>query len=342
MPNSRLMTLPSRFGTSLHLTAALSDYDHVRDLASGLVQPNGITLTTLTLPVEETFFRFLKDREWDVSELSMGKYAAMRAMGDHSVIAIPVFPSRMFRHSSFYVRADSDLRSAADLRGRRVGIPEWGQSASVYSRGFLVHQYGIGLREIQWVQAGVNMKGRGEKLEFTLPAGVAVERRPDTTLDDLLLAGGIDAMASAHPPRSFERGDPRVRRLFEDYRAVEEQSFRDTGVFPIMHTVAIRAEVLEQAPWAAMELFKAFEEAKRRSVARMRDFTAARVPFAWGAHAAQQAEALFGADPWPYGIEPNRVTLDAFLGFAHEQGLCPVRLKPEDLFPPQFRHSFII
>ena len=158
----------------------------------------------------------------------------------------------------------------------------------------------------------------------------------------MLLTGGIDAMASAHPPESFEHGDPRVRRLFEDYRTVEEQSFRDTGIFPIMHTVAIRAEVLDQAPWVAMELFKSFDVAKRRSTARMRDFTAARVPFAWGAHAAAQAEALFGADPWPYGIEPNRITLDAFLGFAHEQGLCPVRLQPEDLFPPQFRHSFKI
>src|SRR5215469_16502957 len=286
----------------LALTIAVSDYDHVRDFASGLVRARGIEANFLTLPVEEIFFRFTKFREWDVSEMSLAKYAALRAQGDTSLSAIPVFPSRLFRHSSIYVRADGPVRAPADLKGRKVGLPEWAQTAAVWSRGALMHQYGLALQDIDWVQAGVNEPGRAEKVALALPAGVRLTPAPDKSLDGMLLAGELDAVLTAHPPASFERGDPRVRRLFDDYRAVEEGYFRDTGIFPIMHVVAIKSDLLAQHPWVAMNLFQAFEEAKRRSVARALEVTATRFPVPWIYDTAAKAEAQFG-ELFPYGIE---------------------------------------
>jgi 4,5-dihydroxyphthalate decarboxylase len=316
----------------LALTIAISDYDHVRDFASGLVRATGIEANFLTLPVEEIFFRFTKFREWDVSEMSMAKYAALRAQDDISLSAIPVFPSRLFRHSSIYVRRDGPVRKAADLRGRKVGLPEWAQTAAVWSRGALMHQYGIALPDIDWYQAGVNEPGRAEKVALTLQAGLRLTPVPEKSLDAMLLAGELDAVLSAHPPQSFERGDPRVARLFADYRSVEEAYFRDTGIFPIMHVVAIKSELLAQHPWVAMNLFQAFEEAKRRSVARALEVTATRFPVPWIYDVAAKAETQFG-ELFPYGIEANRKTLEAFLQYAFEQGVCRRRLATEELFP---------
>src|SRR5271163_139329 len=231
---------PARSAGRLLLTIAISDYDHVRDFASGAVRAEGIETTFLTLTIEEIFFRFTKFREWDVSEMSMGKYVALLSQGDRSVAAIPVFPSRVFRHSSIYVRRDGGVRAPADLRGKRVGLPEWAQTAAVYSRGMLVHEYGIGLDEIEWIQAGVDEPGRQEKVELKLPRGVRLTPRPDSSLDRMLVAGEIDAVMSAHALRSFEAGNPDIVRLFPDYRPVEEAYFRKTGIYPIMHVIALR------------------------------------------------------------------------------------------------------
>src|SRR5258708_6743255 len=184
----------------LMLTIAISDYDHVRDFATGVVRADGIDARFLTLTIEEIFFRFTKFREWDVSEMSMGKYVALRSQDDASLTAIPVFPSRVFRHSSIYVRRDGAVRVPADLKGRRVGLPEWAQTAAVYSRGALMHQYGLTLQDIDWYQAGVNQPGRAEKVKLNLPAGTRLTARPDTTLDAMLLAGELDAVLTAHPP----------------------------------------------------------------------------------------------------------------------------------------------
>jgi 4,5-dihydroxyphthalate decarboxylase len=323
----------------LALTIAISDYDHVRDFASGLVRARGIEANFLTLPVEEIFFRFTKFREWDVSEMSLAKYAALHAQDDTSLSAIPVFPSRLFRHSSIYVRKDGPVRAPADLRGRKVGLPEWAQTAAVWSRGALMHQYGIALQDIDWYQAGVNEPGRVEKVALALPEGVRLTPVPEKSLDAMLLAGELDAVLSAHPPLSFERGDTRVARLFEDYRAVEEAYFRDTGIFPIMHVVAIKSEFLVRYPWVAMNLFQAFEEAKRRSVARALEVTATRFPVPWIYDVAAKAEAQFG-ELFPYGIEANRKTLEAFLDYAAEQGVCRRRLAVDELFPASVSERF--
>ncbi len=323
----------------LQLTVAISDYDHVRDFATGAVRAEGIDARFLTLTIEEIFFRFTKFREWDVSEMSMGKYVALRSQDDASLTAIPVFPSRVFRHSSIYVRREGPVRVPADLKGRRIGLPEWAQTAAVYSRGALIHQFGIKLQDVEWIQAGVNEPGRAEKVTLKLPAGTRLTARPDASLNAMLLAGEIDAMLTAHPPDSFERGDPRIGRLFEDYRTVEEAYWRATGVFPIMHVVALKSDVVARHPWIAMNLFKAFEEAKRRSVARALEVTATRFPVPWIYDIATKAQAEFG-ELFPYGVEPNRKTLETFLDYAAEQGVCHRRLQVDELFPASLASRF--
>jgi len=326
----------------LPLTLATSEYDHVRDLVSGRVKPEGIQLTALVLPIEEIFYRFTLYREWDISEMAMGKYVSLRSQGDTSLTALPVFPSRVFRQSSIFVRADSALRAPADLAGRRVGVPEWAQTAAIYTRGFLQHQFGLKLADIRWVQAGVNETGRVEKVALKLPPGVEIERAPAKTLNDMLIAGEVDAVMSAHPPKAFEAGDGRIRRLIEDFLPVEEAYWRATGIFPIMHCIAVKTSVLEAHPWVAMNLFTAFEQAKARSVERAFEATASRFPIPWTFEHARRVEGLFGGDYWPYGIAANRATLDAFLRYAHEQGVCHRLLAPEEIFPKEVASTFKI
>jgi len=326
----------------LSLTLAISEYDHVTDLVMGRIVPEGIRLTCLSLPVEEIFFRFLINREWDVSETSMAKYASLISQGDTSLIAIPVFPSRVFRHSSIYVRRDGPVMAPSDLAGRRVGLPEWAQTAAVYSRGLLMHQFGVDLASIDWVQAGVNEPGRVEKVDLRLPAGLRLTPVADKTLSDMLVSGDVDAVLSAAPPACFEQGHVNIRRLFENYREIETAYYRETSIFPIMHVVTIRRELVDSHPWIAVSLLKAFEEAKRRSVARALDIKAPRFPIPWCYDDARQAQATFGADYWPYGIEANRATLEAFLRYAHEQGVCHRVVAVEELFPKSVRSSFKI
>jgi 4,5-dihydroxyphthalate decarboxylase len=322
------------------LTLAINDYDHVRDLVTGRVRAEGIDLTCLTLSVEEIFYRFTAFREWDVSELSLAKYTSLVGSGDRSLQAIPVFPSRVFRHAAFYVRDDGSVRRPADLAGRRVGVPEWIQTAGVYARGVLVHQYGVALSDVGWVQGGVNQPGREELVAPTLPPGVSIEAVTDRTLQDMLVEGDLDAIISARPPQRFLDCDRQIRRLFDDPRAVEEAHYRETGIFPIMHTVAIRSEVLDADPWVAGNLLTAFTAAKDRSLERLRDVNASRFPVPWSHELGGRASALLGADSWPYGIEANRPTLEAFLRWAHEQGVSARALTPEDLFGESVRRSF--
>lgn len=319
------------------LTLAIGDYEHTRDLATGQVPIQGACLNVLNLPPEEAFFRFTLYREWEVSEMSMGKYVSLRSQEDKGITAIPVFPSRVFRQSMIYVAEDSKLTKAEQLKGRRIGVPEWAQTAVIYSRGYLVRDAGVPLDSVDWFQAGVNEAGRVEKVELKLPAGVRLRPVPARSLNDMLLEGDIDAALSARPPRGFRNG---IRRLFPDYEAVEEAYFKKTGIFPIMHVIVIKTDVLERHPWLAMNLYKAFEEAKRRSLARLSDITASHAPFAWLAPYAERMKRLFGEDFWPYGLEKNRTTLQAFLDFAYEQGVCHRRLELEELFPEQVLTSF--
>ena len=324
----------------LKLTFATSDYDHVRDLTLGPVEPEGIDLIAMTLQIEEMFHRFINFEEYDISEISSGKYTSMISQGDDRFVGLPIFPSRVHRQSSLYISADSVVKKAEDLAGKRIGIPEWGQSASVYSRGWLQHDIGIPLNEIEWHQAGVNQAGRKEKVALKLPDGVKLIPCPDKSLTELLLAGDIDAILTAQPPDLVEQGEPRIVRLYIDYQRVEKEYYEKTGIWPIMHLYAIRREVFEADPWVAQNMVKALTEAKNRSLERMLDITACRAPIAWVYNAASEARDLFGNDFYPYGIEPNRKTLEAFLLYGYEQGLFHRHLTPEEMFPKEVQSEF--
>ena len=323
----------------LHLTLAATDYDHVRDLINGVVRAEGIVLTAFVLPVEEIFFRFIKNREWDVSEMSFGKFIGYAAQGNSPFVGIPVFPSRVFRHSAFYVRADRGIATPKDLEGKSVGIPEWAQTAGIYARGFLSETAGVDLRKIKWVQAGMNQAGREEKVEFKLPPGIQYSQRRDTSISAMLLSGELDAAISARVPDAFNAGGSKVVRLYPDYRTEEMNYHAQTGIYPIMHVIALRRTVFERYPWVAMNLLKAFEQAKARSLERIGDLTASRIPVPWSASIVNEYAKDFGDDPFPYGLEANRKTLDAFCRFAHEQGVTAKRLTPDDLFPKEVRAS---
>ena len=324
----------------LQLTLAINDYDHVRDLTCGRVRPEGIDLRCLTMPQEEIFYRFTAFREWEVSELSLAKYTSLIAAGDSSLTAIPVFPSRAFRHSAIYVLEGGPISQPGDLRGARVGLAEWVLTAGVYARAALAHEYGVPLETISWHQAGLEQPGREELVSPRLPPGISLTTRPDRTLVDMLLAGELEAIVVPRPPARFRDPSSRIVRLFRDFRSVEAESFHATGVFPIMHVVAIKRDVYEAHPWIGPNLVAAFEEAKRRSFQRLADVSASWLPIPWSFDCLPQAQAVLGEDPWPYGVGPNRNTLSAFLTYAFEQGVCARQLEPEELFPPSVQRTY--
>ncbi len=328
--------------SKLPITIATSEYDHITDLMTGRVQVEGLDINYLNFEVEEIFYRFVLNREWEVSEMSFAKFVAQVSGPNPDIVGIPVFPSRVFRLSNIYVRKDSPIKELKDLRGKKMGTPEWAQTASVYTRGVLVDDAGIKLNEIQWFQAGVNQPGRIEKVKLNLPAGVTVTPRPDKSLGQLLIDGDVDAIMSAHPPHQFEQGHPGIVRLFGDYQAVEEAYYKRTKIFPIMHVIAIRKDVLDKNPWVAVNLFNAFEKAKDRSVARALEMTASRFPIPWGFDTAEKRKQMFGKDMFPYGIEDNRTTLEAFLKWTFEQGIAQRHLKPEELFSKNIQGKFKI
>jgi 4,5-dihydroxyphthalate decarboxylase len=314
---------------NLPLTLAINPYDHARNL-----RPQGIDLTVLELPIEEIFFRFTKFREWDASEMSFGKTVSLMSQPSPDIVPIPVFPSRVFRHSAIYIGKDSGISQPKDLEGRKVGIPEWAQTAGIYARGLLQHEYGVDLARIHWHQAGVHQPGRVEKVQLRLPEGLRITAVPDKSLAQMLASGELDAVISAR--------DPGGKRLFEDYVPIEEQYYRKTRIYPIMHVVVLRRDVYERDRWIAMNLLKAFEEAKRHSTERLVEIGLSHVPMPWLAEHARRWRDSAGEDFWPYGIEPNRRTLEPFLQYAFEQGVTPRLLKAEELFAPETRESFKI
>lgn len=322
--------------TKLNLTMAVSDCDHVRDVVNGVVRVDGITLTPMVLPVEEIFFRTTKYQEWDVAEMSTAKYVSFAAAGDAPFIAIPVFPSRAFRHSAIYVRNDRGIGSPKDLEGKRVGIPEWAQTAGVYVRGMLQDQYGVDLSKVLWVQAGVNEIGRKEKVAINL-RGQFHYSEGRTSLNEMLLSGEIDAAITARPPNAFQDRNPLIVRLFPDFRQRELQYYRETKIFPIMHVVVLRQSLYESNRWIATNLLKAFDEAKIRSIRRLIDITAAGMPFAWAAALTQEVFAEFDSDPWPYGIDGNSQTLTAFCRYVFDQGIAKRLMPIQELFPVEVR-----
>lgn len=319
----------------LNLSLAIGDYDQVRDLTSGVVRAPGISITGVHGQIEDILIRAHWHNEWDVAETGFGAYVSRLARGEQPVVAIPVFTSRVFRHSAIYVRSDAKIDSPKDLVGKRIGVPEWGQAAAVYARGALMDSYGFDLGSVRWFQAGVHEPGRIDRMPPVRNFKLDLTRVTDRSLNEMLLASDLDAVISARMPNAMVEGDPRVRHLFADPRTEELKYWKATGVFPIMHFVGIRRDVYEKNRWIAMQLYQAFDEAKNRSVKRMRDITAAHVPVPLFSYAVREASREFGEDFWPYGIEKNRPTLEAYLRYMHEQGVSERKVAVEELFVPE-------
>ena len=312
----------------LTLTLACWDYDRTLALRIGEVKPEGIDLTYLCLPPEESFFRQLKDQEFDVSEMSLSSYITVRTRGETPFVAIPVFPSRIFRHSCVFINADSGIRKPEDLAGRRVGVPYYQMTAAVWVRGFLQHDFGVLPEAIRWVVGG-EMPRR-----LSGPASIQSDPlAPGESLELMLEAGKLDALITAYLPESFRRGSPVVRRLFPDPRPVEEEYFRRTGIFPIMHTVVMREDLYRDYPWVARSLYRAFEESKARAVKRLYDVNALAVTLPWLVLEIEETRRLMGEEFWAYGIEPNRRTLETLAQYLVEQKLAERTLSLEELFP---------
>ena len=327
----------------LDLALGCWDYDRTRSLMDGSVQPDGINLNYLNMPVEETFFRMLRHREFEVAEMSLSSYAVSRFKPEQPFIAIPVFPSRFFRHSCIYVNADAGIREPQDLIGKRIGNPEYQMTAPVWIRGILSDHYGVPVDSVTYFTGGEEEPGRSEKLKLDLPAHIRVERiAPTQTLSKMLLDGEIDALYTARTPSSFHTGGGRVRRLFENYVDVERAYYRSTGIFPIMHTVAIRRDVYEAHRWVAQSLYKAFVQAQRRTYEDLRESAALKAMLPWLTAHVEQVREEMGDDYWPYGLERNHKTLQTFLRYSFEQGLSKRRLEPEELFAPESLEAFKI
>lgn len=328
---------------TLRLTLACWNYDRTAALADGRVRPDGIDLTCLSLPVEETFFRMLRHREFEVAELSLSSYVMSLARPDRPFVAIPVFPSRAFRHSAIYVHAPSGIREPRDLVGRAVGTPEYQLTACVWARGILADDFGVPVDSVVYRTGGEEEPGRLEKQPLQVPARIRIEPiGPDQTLAAMLDAGGIAALQSPRAPSTLGRGDGNVRRLFEDAQGVERDYYRRTRIFPIMHVIVIRRDVYEGARWIAQSLFKAFVEAQRLTYRDLAEVAALKVMLPWlPAHLAEVRREM-GDDFWPYGLGPNRHVLATFLRYHHEQGLSPARLEPDALFAPETLESFKI
>jgi 4,5-dihydroxyphthalate decarboxylase len=324
----------------LRLSLACWDYDRTRALVDGRVQPDGIELIYLNQPVEETFFRMLRFQEFDASEMSLSSYVASLGRAEPPFIAIPAFPSRFFRHSCIFVSAKSGIRQPADLKGKRIGVPEYQMTAPVWIRGILSDEYGVKVTEVQHLSGGEEEPGRDEKLKLDLPSSIKLTPiGPAQTLSGMLAAGELDALVTARAPSTFTTTDS-VKRLFPDYVAKEKEYFKRTKIFPIMHTVVIRRDVYAKNPWVAQSLYKAFVAAKKIAADMYNQTAALTSMLPWSVAAADEARAEMGDDWWPYGLGPNRHVLETFLRYHHEQGLSKRLFKPEELFAKETLESF--
>jgi len=293
--------------------------------------------------VEETFFRMLRNREFDIAEMSLSSYTVSLFREHAPFIAIPVFPSRYFRHSCIYINRDSAIREPKDLIGKRVGNPEYQMTAPVWIRGILSDEYGVPAPSVTYLTGGEEEPGRSEKLALSLPPEIRVQPiAPTQTLSRALETGEIDALYTARMPSSYRGGSGRVTRLFEDYHTVEQAYYRKTRIFPIMHTIAIRREIYEQNRWVAQSLFKAFSQAQQAVYRDFQETAALRFMLPWLHRHVEETQQLMGTDFWPYGLQPNLPTLNTFLRYHHEQGLSRRQLTPEELFAPETFESFKI
>jgi 4,5-dihydroxyphthalate decarboxylase len=317
------------------ITIACGNYDRTRAIRDGRVKVEGCEVTYLPLYPEEIFFRAFRYQEFDVSELSLSSYIRTVAAGNSAYIGIPAFVSRLFRHSGIYVRADAGIRAPADLRGKRVGLPEYQITAVVWMRGMLQHEYGVLSTEIHWRSGGQEEPGRDERTPLKPIAGLDLKPiGPEQTLVGMLRDGELDALFTARAPSSFLRGEAHIKRLFPNTREAEQAYYKKTRMFPVMHLVGIRKELVQKYPWLPSSVYKAFCEAKALAMIDLLDVNALMVTLPWLIPETQETMALMGKDFWPYGIHENVRELSALTQYAHEQGLIERKVTVEELFHP--------
>ena len=326
----------------LQISIAMGDYDRNRALYDGRVQIDGCDPVYMLLNPEEMFFRAMRSRDFDITELSFSSYLVKHSRGECPYIAVPVFLSRAFRHTSIYVRKDR-IRQASDLKGKRIGVPEYQLTAIVWARSILQDDYGVSPEDVTWVRGGIDTPGRPEKIKLDLPPGVKIESAPEgKTISDLLNEGDIDGFIAPRPPSGAAMHNPNVGWLFDDPTAVAKDYYRRTGIFPIMHVVGIRKELAQQHRWLPSAVFKAFSQSKQKALDLLEDTSATKVTLPFVEEQLKAARDTLGHDFWSYGVEGNRKTLDAFLHHHHAQGLSSKRMAVEELFDPSTYESYSI
>ncbi|MEC8774449.1 MAG: ABC transporter substrate-binding protein [Pseudomonadota bacterium] len=318
------------------LTLSLScvDYDRTRAIFEGKVRVAGCDIVPTAMSPEEAFHRAFKFQEFDISELSMSSYMNQVAKDGSPYVGIPAFLSRMFRHSSIYIRTDKGIDKPEDLKGKVVGVPEYQMTAALWVRGMLQDEYGLQPADMNWRDGGLEEGGKIPNVNLKLPKGVHLETiPPDRTLSEMLDTGEIDALISARAPSCFGR-NANVTRLFQDYRAAEEAYYKKTGLFPIMHIVGIRKSLVEQHPWLPVNILNAFIEAKQICYTNLAKVGHLFTTLPWPVDEFEAAKKLMGEDYWPYGVHKNAAVIEAMSRYSFEQGLTARNLTAEDLFAP--------
>jgi len=326
----------------LEIDLGCGDYDLVRPLREGKVRAEGMEINFVPIDKPpEVHWRMGIHGEFDAAEMSFGTYVAGKARGDFPFVAIPAFVYRKFRHSAAYINSNSGIIRPEDLAGKRIGVPEWQMTATIWLRGILQDDHGVAVTNVKWLTGGLETWGRKEKIPLQLPREINVESIPEgENLSAMLVAGKIDALLTAQVPGPYVKRMPQIRRLFADPRQAEKDYFRRTGIFPIMHVMVIREELYRRHRWVAQSFFKALLEAKAICIdsAVKNDSIHSILP--WAGNYLEETRELMGEDFWPYGVEPNRKTIETFLRYADEQGLTPRPLKTEDLFVKETLDTF--
>lgn len=329
--------------SKLRLSIAMGNYDRTRPIIDGSVLIDGVDPIPMLFSPEEMFFRALRHREFDVSELSLSSYCVHLAEGRPSYIAVPVFLSRAFRHTSIYIRNDVGINEPEDLIGRKIGIAEYQLTANVWARAMLEDDHGVRPADINWVRGGMNTPDRPEKLKVKLPDDVIMEQAPTgVSLDEMLVAGDIDGFVGPRQPRCYIEGHPKVGRLFADSVAAAEAYYSRTQVFPIMHVLGIRRELAREHPWLPGALLKAFTQAKHEAQVALNDTSATKVTLPFVEEYLGQARALMGIDFWSYGAKENRHVIENFLDHHYRQGLSSKKIEFGQLFHPATYESYSI
>jgi 4,5-dihydroxyphthalate decarboxylase len=321
--------------SELRLSVAIGDYDRNRPIIDGRVRIDGVDPVVMTLSPEEIFFRAFRHGEFDICELSLSSFAVQVARGTSEYVGVPAFLSRGFRHTSIYIRTDRNIRRPEDLKGRRVGVPEYQLTACVWARAFLEEDFGVRPADIQWVRGGAEEPGRPEKIRIDLPADVRLEDAPASrSLNTMLEDGELDAFIGPRSPSCFDRGHPKIRRLFSDAAGVAADYYRRTRIFPIMHLLGVRRSVAASHPWLPVACLKAFEQSKSLALTLLSDTSATKITLPFVEEQLAAARELMGPGFWPYGVAANRHVLDSFLNHHHRQGLSPRRVAVDELFHP--------